>query len=163
MTQEDGTNDNDRPFFTALLRPYRSLGPLGFAVTMLGFGALSLGTGLFFLSHGAWPVFGFFGLDVLALWLAFRASYRSARVSEEVSVSRTDLMIRKTSARGAVQEFHYNPFWTRFHVRRHQEFGVERMAVSARGQDTELGAFLNPDDRESFATAFTRALARARQ
>lgn len=67
---------------------------------MAGFGGISLLTGLFFLSKGAWPIFGFFGLDVLALWIAFRVNYRAARAREEVSVSRTRLMIRKTSPRG---------------------------------------------------------------
>jgi uncharacterized membrane protein len=36
------------------------------------------------------------------------------------------------------------------------------MAVEAQGQDVPIGSFLNPDDRESFATAFSRALARAK-
>jgi uncharacterized membrane protein len=54
----------DEPFFRALLTPHRSLGRTGFLVLM---GALTFGwlvTGAFFLSRGAWPVFGFFGLDV---------------------------------------------------------------------------------------------------
>ena len=56
----------DEPFFRALLTPHRSLGRTGFAILM---GALLFGwlaTGALFLSQGAWPVFGFFGLDVLA-------------------------------------------------------------------------------------------------
>ncbi|HUH76624.1 MAG TPA: DUF2244 domain-containing protein, partial [Devosia sp.] len=35
-------------------------------------------------------------------------------------------------------------------------------AVEAGGQIVPIGAFLNPDDRESFATAFGRALSAAR-
>ena len=33
------------------------------------------------------------------------------------------------------------------------------MTVESRGERVPIGSFLNPDDRESFATAFTRALA----
>ena len=56
----------DEPFFNALLTPHRSLGRTGFTILMgtLVFGWLA--TGALFLSQGAWPVFGFFGLDVLA-------------------------------------------------------------------------------------------------
>ncbi|WP_279479168.1 DUF2244 domain-containing protein [Aureimonas sp. SK2] len=153
----------ERTVFHALLTPYRSLGKRGFTVTMLLFGGLSLISGAVFLSHGAWPVVGFFGLDVLLLWIALRASFRSAQASEEVRVSRTELTIRKTSARGAVQEARYNPFWTRFLVRRHELAGVTHMAVAGEGRQTEIGSFLNPEDRESFAEAFGRALAEAKR
>ena len=40
---------------------------------------VSLGAGILFVSLGAWPVCGFFGLDVALVYLAFRLSYRSAR------------------------------------------------------------------------------------
>lgn len=154
--------DNEAPIFEALLTPYRSLGRRGFNTMMIGLGAISVVVGLGFLANGAWPVVGFFGLDVLILWLAFRASYRSARMREEVSVSRTQLTIRKVSPDGRTVETRYNPFWTRFLVRRHEEIGVTGMSVTGNGRQTEIGAFLNPDDRESFATAFSRALATAK-
>ncbi|WP_102960413.1 DUF2244 domain-containing protein [Mangrovicella endophytica] len=152
----------DRPIFEALLVPYRSLGRRGFNILMLFVGAVSLVTGLGFLFNGAWPVIGFFGLDVLVIWLALRASYRAALAREEVSVSRTDLSIRKISPKGAVREAHYNPFWARFRVRRHEEIGITGMAVHGEGRMTEIGSFLNPDDRESFAIAFSQALQTAK-
>src|SRR5919112_767237 len=98
----DDTNDSpaDEPFFRALLTPHRSLGRTGFTILM---GALLFGwlaTGAFFLPHGAWPVFGFLGLDVLAVYVAFRMNYRAARAREEVSVSRTALDIKKTAPSG---------------------------------------------------------------
>ncbi|MBB3949940.1 putative membrane protein [Aureimonas jatrophae] len=159
----DETMAADRPLFEAMLTPYRSLGRRGFNTVMLLVGLTSLASGIVFVSNGAWPIMGFFGLDVLLLWLAFRASYRSARAREEVRVSRTELAIRKISPAGQVREARYNPFWTRFHVDRHEEIGVTRMAVTGRGRTTEIGAFLNPVDRESFAEAFGQALAEAKR
>ena len=155
--------DAETPFFRALLTPHRSLGRTGFAVLM---GALVFGwmvTGAIFLANGAWPVFGFFGLDVLAVYVAFRLNYRAARAREEVSVSRTALDIRKVAPSGRAEEHRFNPFWTRFSVARHDEIGITRMAVESRGTEVAIGSFLNPDDRESFATAFGEALSTARR
>ncbi len=152
----------DEPFFEALLTPHRSLGRTGFAILM---GALLFGwmvTGAIFLAHGAWPVFGFFGLDVVAVYIAFRVNYRAARAREEVSVSRTSLDIRKTAPSGKSEAHRFNPFWARFSVSRHAEIGITRMIVEGQGKQVPIGGFLNPDDRESFATAFSRALASAK-
>ncbi|MHA6644810.1 DUF2244 domain-containing protein [Mesorhizobium sp. A623] len=152
----------DEPFFRALLTPHRSLGRTGFTLIMIGLMFSWAVTGAIFLSHGAWPVFGFFGLDVLGVYIAFRINYRAARAREEVSVSRTALDIRKTAPSGKLEAHHFNPFWTRFSVARHSEIGITRMEVEAQGQHVSIGGFLNPDDRDSFATAFTRALATAK-
>lgn len=152
----------DEPFFSALLTPHRSLGRTGFAVLMGVLTVCWLATGAVFLSQGAWPVFGFFGLDVLLVYVAFRLNYRAARAREEVSVSRTALDIRKIAPSGRTEAHRFNPFWSRFSVARHEEIGITRMAVEAQGKIVPIGGFLNPSDRESFAAAFSRALATAK-
>ena len=53
--------------FSALLTPHRSLNRTGFLVLMVALCAISFVAGMVFLLMGAWPVFGFFGLDVLDL------------------------------------------------------------------------------------------------
>ncbi|MGO4837880.1 DUF2244 domain-containing protein, partial [Rhizobiaceae sp. 2RAB30] len=161
MSDTNASFAADEPFFRALLMPHRSLGRTGFMILM---GALMFGwvvTGAIFLAHGAWPVFGFFGLDVLLVYVAFRLNYRSGRAREEVSVSRTSLDIRKIAPSGRTEAFQFNPFWARFAVSRHQEIGITAMAVEGQGKNVPIGSFLNPDDRESFATAFSGALAKA--
>lgn len=159
---ETNVRDPDEPFFRALLTPHRSLGRTGFMVLM---GALLAGwafTGVVFLSKGAWPVFGFFGLDVLLVYIAFRANYRAARAREVVSVSRTALDILQVAPSGRTREHHFNPFWARFSVARHDEIGITSMTVEGQGKQVAIGTFLNPDDRDSFAKAFGRALATAK-
>lgn len=162
MAETNLPNSADEPFFRALLTPHRSMGRTGFMVLMGALLFAWLVTGAIFLAQGAWPVFGFFGLDVLLVYVAFRLNYRAARIREEVSVSRTALDIRKTAPSGRSEAHRFNPFWARFDVDRHAEIGITRMAVEARGQSVAIGSFLNPDDRESFADAFSRALATAR-
>jgi uncharacterized membrane protein len=158
----DRMKDASEPIFSALLTPHRSLGSKGFAFLM-GFLILFwLVLGGAFLSMGAWPIFGFIGLDVLAIYFAFRWNYRAAQAREEVLVSRVALDIRKVAPSGRAEEHHFNPFWARFQVARHEEMGITDMAVEGEGRRVPIGAFLNPDDRESFATAFGRALATAK-
>lgn len=160
---EKNPNPAEEPIFRALLTPYRSLGRRGFLILMGFLSMLWLGTGAFFLAKGAWPVFGFFGLDVLAVYVAFRLSYRAARAREEVTVSRTALEILKVAPSGKARRHLFNPFWANFNVFRHDEIGITAMAVTSRGETVGIGGFLNPDDRESFASAFARALATARR
>jgi uncharacterized membrane protein len=162
MVETNGIDRPDEPIFKALLTPHRSLGKVGFSMLMGTLLALWLGVGLVFLSMGAWPVFGFFGLDILLIYLAFRFNYRAARAREEVSVSRTRLDIVKTAPSGRSEAHSFNPFWARFAISRHEEIGITSMAVEGQGLNVAIGTFLNPDDRESFAAAFSRALMTAK-
>src|SRR5262245_31511559 len=73
--------------FSAILTPHRSLSAMGFLILMAAVGLVSFVAGIVFLIMGAWPVFGFFGLDVLLIYLAFRANYRAATAVEEVTVT----------------------------------------------------------------------------
>ena len=83
--------------FDAVLTPHRSLGPKGFLIVMVGVSAISFAAGIAFLLKGAWPVFGFFGLDVLLVYLAFRANYRSARLYETVRLTEDAVEVRRVS------------------------------------------------------------------
>src|SRR5574338_1098102 len=82
----DNADDHDPTIFSATLTPHRSLGRVGFLVLMIVFGGVSFVAGMLFLAIGAWPVLGFFGLDVLLLYLAFRLNYWHAEAYEQVTV-----------------------------------------------------------------------------
>ena len=158
MTQATAV-DSEKPVFDALLTPHRSLGRKGFVMVMGFCTFVWLASGVFFLSKGAWPVFGFFGLDILLLWLAFKWNYRDARAREQVTLWRHDMLIRKVAPSGRAEEHRFNPFWAKFLVSRHDEIGVTGMNVVGAGQIVSIGQFLNPVDRDSFAKAFSAALA----
>ena len=152
----------DDVIFSATLVPHRSLGRRGFLALMGTIAALWFLLGLRFWSLGAWPVIGFGGLDILAIFLAFKLNYRAARSYEEVAVSRTEIVIRKVTAAGRAQEFRFNPQWVRLEVEQSDDEGIARIALRVRDRRFPVGAFLNPADRKSFAGAFGAALATAR-
>jgi len=149
--------------FSALLTPHRSLGRTGFLVLMGFIGAVSFGAGIAFLLMGAWPVFGFFGLDVLAIWWAFRVNFRTAGAFEEVRMTPTELRVRRTSHRGQVMEWAFNPLWVQLEQKSDPEFGVERLYLVSRGRRLAVGSFLGPEEKASFAKALMLALHAARR
>jgi len=151
------------PIFSARLTPYRSLGRTGFLVLMVCLSLICFVAGLLFFAIGAWPVFGFFGLDVLLIFIAFKLNYRSARAYEDVILSEDRLHIRKVSAKGAEQEFSFNPFWVRLVINREEDEGVTALTLTSHGQSLGIGSFLNPGDRETFGVALRDALKAARQ
>jgi uncharacterized membrane protein len=159
MTESNAQMPEDRPVFAAELTPHRSLGRTGFRVVLLCSGAVCGFYAVFFMVTGAWPIGLFLGLDFLLLYGGLKLSYRSGRQREEVSVSTHNVSIRKFSPAGRMVEHRFNPFWARFRVSRHEEFGITSMHVTGEGRATDVGSFLNPDDRESFAKAFHGALA----
>lgn len=164
MTESNTISDQDTaaPFFSAVLTPHRSLGRRGFFVLMGLATAVAIWSGLRFYVLGAWPIAFFMLADVGLLYFAFRANYRAARAFEEVHVSQTEVLIRQVTANGKVREHRFNPAWARLTVTRLEDEGVTKLALSSHGHSLVLGAFLNPDDRESFADAFGNALSDAK-
>lgn len=149
--------------FSALLTPHRSLDRTGFLVLMGFVCAVSFVAGMVFLMLGAWPVLGFFGLDALAIWWAFRINNRTARASEEITVTPSELRVRRTSHRGHVVEWVLNPLWVRLDRTEDPEFGIERLYLVSRGRRVSIGSFLGPDEKASFAKALLAALNAARR
>jgi uncharacterized membrane protein len=149
--------------FSALLTPYRSLSHTGFLVVMAFVSVVSFAAGLAFLLMGAWPVLGFFGLDVLAIYWAFRINFRRARASEEIRVTPSELRLRRISPRGHVAEFVFNPLWVRLDRQVHPEYGVEKLYLASKGRRVAIGSFLGPDEKASLANALMSALQAARR
>jgi uncharacterized membrane protein len=159
------SNPYDEPptLFSAMLTPHRSLNRVSFLVLMAFLSVVSFAAGVAFLIMGAWPVFGFFGLDVLAVYFAFRTNFARATAREEISVTPTELRVRRISHRGSVSEWSFNPLWVRLDKQVHEEYGVERLALVSRGRSLTIASFLGPDEKASFAKALTAALAAAKR
>jgi uncharacterized membrane protein len=155
--------DAEPTLFSAIITPHRSLGGLGFFILMGAVSIVSFVAGMVFLLMGAWPVFGFFGLDVLLIYWAFRINYRRALAYEEVMVTHTELRVRKVSHRGKVAEWTLNPLWVRLDRDTHAEFGIERLFLVSRGRKLAIAGCLSPPEKESFAAALAAAISDAKR
>jgi uncharacterized membrane protein len=159
-----GNPDEGEPtLFSAVLTPYRSLGGTGFIVLMSAVSAVSFAAGVVFFLIGAWPIVGFLGLDVLLVYWAFKVNYRAALAYEQVTMTPSELRVRKVSRRGDVAEWTLNPVWVRLDREVHEEFGIERLFLVSHGRRLNVAAFLGPREKAEFAAALAAALREARR
>jgi uncharacterized membrane protein len=160
----DNAAPDEPTLFSAVLTPHRSLGRTGFVILMCLIGGISFVAGLVFFIAGAWPVMGFFGLDVLLVYIAFKVSYRSAAAYEQVTMTPSTLTVRKVSHRGRVAEWTLNPVWVRLQREKtNEEFGIERLFLISHGKRLPVATFLGPAEKASFANALSAALGEARR
>src|SRR5215469_17532131 len=138
-------------FFDAVLYPHRSLPPQGFMVLMLVLSVVSFAAGVSFVLIGAWPIVGYFGLDVLLVYLAFRASYKSARMHEWVRLTGDALTVERVSVRGERRRWQFQPSWLRIVLEEKDE--TNRLILSSHGQYLSVGVFLGPAERKTLAAA----------
>lgn len=156
------SEENEAPVFDALLQPYRSLSPAGFLLLMAAICGMSFLAGLFFFLVGAWPVVGFLGLDVLLVFLAFRANYRSARMFERLQLTPQRLLVRRVDPRGEAQEWRFQPAWLRVEIAEPPE-PDSPLTLRSHGRALEIGRFLSAAERLDLAKALRAVLEDLRQ
>jgi uncharacterized membrane protein len=160
IDEADGTPEG-RTHFHAVLQPHRSLNRPGFFALMGVLVVANLVIGTFSFIHGAWPVLGFLGLDVLAVFLAFRVNYRAARLYEEVRLTDTVLRVDRVWPSRRMRTWRFEPYWLRVQIDdppRHES----QIRLVSHGRTLTVGAFLSPDERADFAVALRDALDRWR-
>ena len=158
---ERSRRDGDRYLFDAILRPNTSLDRRGFVILMSVIGVISFGVGLTFTLMGAWPIMGFFGLDVALIYLLFRLNYRWARTHEIVQLSERALTVERVVPSGASTRWRFQPSWLRVECRTLSPHRTE-LVLTSHGRSLTIGAFLTPGEREDLARALNDALARLR-
>ncbi len=148
-------------YLDAVLTPNRSLSERGFAIAMAIVAVVFFLTGLMFWSMGALPVLGFFGLDMVALWFAFRLSFRQQREQTRVIVTARTLRMEHRDAKGREKQAELPAAFVRVEL--------DEPLTSASWLRIEHGKtafviarFLTPAERKSFATALRKALIAAR-
>lgn len=148
------------PLFAATLTPHRSMGRSGLvAVMALAIGLVAI-PAVMFLAMGAWPVFGFLGLDIVIIYLAFHYNFKAARAFETVILTPEVLTIRHVTGSGKRREFILNPAWTQLEIKRNDDDLVDDVIVKTREKAVAIGRFLPPEEKASFAAAFGPALAK---
>jgi len=150
-----------RVLLEATIEPNPPLRPKAMAL-VIGLAAVaSFAAGFGFALHGAWPVTPFFGLDVLLLAWAMRASVRASRRRELLRLTTDSLVIERIAANGRAVREEINPYWLRVEHEDPELLGAELALVMHRKRWV-IGSFLGPEERLQLADALRRALREAR-
>jgi len=148
--------------FDAILHPHTSLEPQGFLLVMALIGVTSFIAGVAFVIAGAWPVFGFMGLDVALVYVAFRMNYRDARRYETVTLTDDELTVRKVDPGGRRRTYRFQPYWLQVDLDDPPRPGSPLM-LRTHGMVLEIGKFLSADEKADFARALRAELRALRE
>ena len=144
-------------YFDATLTPNRSLSPRAFTVVMLIVVAMSFIAGLSFVSMGAFPVIGFFGLDALAIWFAFRWSFRNLKQATRVRITADQIELSHERPGAEMRTACLPTAFTKVHL----EYPARRpseLKLTYGGTAWVIGRFLTPSERKSLKEAIERAI-----
>jgi uncharacterized membrane protein len=148
-------------YMDAVIKPSRSMNRQGFYVLLGVVIVFNLGVAAFLLVLGAPPVLPFLGLDVLALVLAMRASFRAAERAERVRVTAEAVTVSREDERGARVIWTSPTAFTRVGIDQPGEHDVRVRLMMSRRRLT-LGRALSPAERTDLADALRRAILEAR-
>ena len=152
---------NKIPILNIILYPHRSLSPKGFLILKLCIIFVSFSIGAFFMLKGAWPVFGFFGLDVLLVYIAFKVNYHNAKRYEKIRLWENSLIIKKKSDNGKSNAWKFNPYWVRLEMKKSQSRSSD-LNLSSHGKTISIGSFLSNQEKEEVANTLLLHLKKLR-
>lgn len=143
--------------FEVVITPNPPLGPRGTMALLLGVAGVSFAMGTAFVQAGAWPVAGFFGLDVLLLVIAFRVVAGRSRRRELIRLDSEGLSVTRIAADGRRAGWRFEPYWVRVDMDDPPQPGSQ--LVLAQGyRRLRVGEFLTPAERGDLASALRTAL-----
>lgn len=149
----------DNSQWSITLTPHRSLTRQGFITVMVLVAGLNLVAGSIFIALGAWPVFGFMGLDVLLIWWAFRRNFADSERAERLIAYGDALTLQRLAKLQAPKEIVFNRRWVKVELDHDEERELTgRLWLRSHGQSHEIAAFLGADERVSLAKALRRAI-----
>jgi uncharacterized membrane protein len=153
---------NEPVLFDATLRPNPPMSAGALKLVLGVVATVNLVFALNFVLRGAWFVAPFMGVDVLLLAWALNAGRIAAHAFERIRLTPVNLSILHQPARGAAREFALNPYWVRVDMD-DPPTRTSRLVLRSHGRAIQIGTFLPPEERLSFAQALRGALGRARQ
>ncbi|WP_165842799.1 DUF2244 domain-containing protein [Phenylobacterium deserti] len=149
-------------YMDAEIRPNRSLSQRGFLILLGVITFANFSAAAVFLAMGATFVPIFLGFDLLAVIVAFLASYRSGRTVERVRVTPHEISITHETPKWSREVWRSPTAFTRITVEREEE-RTTALKLSLSGREVAVAEVLSPRERADFARALERAISEARR
>ena len=144
-------------FLNLTIYPHRSLSRNGFIILMFIFGSICLIGGTIFWFLGAWPVFGFIGLDVWLLYYAFKINYRSGEIFETLKIEKEKFLITRNFPSGKQQSWNLEPYWASVELNS-QKRNEENLILKSKDKIVLVGSFLNYNDKRKLFDRIQEAI-----
>jgi uncharacterized membrane protein len=146
--------------FAITSHPHRSLGAQGFRALLFFVVTINAVAGTAFALMGAWPVTGFMGLDVVAVYIAFRLSYFQTRAFERICIDERDIIVERCDAKGHLSTWTMPAYWTSVWFDGDETCGD--ITLRSHGRSVRVGEFLPGFERALFAETLRNALRASR-
>jgi len=152
-------------YMDAEIRPNRSLSQRGF-VTLIGIvTVMNCASAAVFLAMGAYFVPMFLGLDLIAITLAFLASFAAAKRVQRVRVTAAQVEVSLETPKESRLVWNSPTAFTRVSVLTEDD-GEDGTVVDVRlalsGKEVQVAQALSPPERAEFAQALQKAILQAR-
>jgi uncharacterized membrane protein len=147
-------------YMDAVITPHRSLSERGFIILITVVTLANCCSAAVFVYMGALFVPFFLGLDLLAVIVAFMASFRAARRIERVQVTARDIVITHEAPNWSRVVWESPTAFTRVAVE--DDDGVIGLRLAISGKEVAVAQALSPRERGEFAKALQQAIREAR-
>ncbi len=143
--------------FETELRPNRS--STSRAIRRLAFilCAVLVPAGLIFIYVGAWPVFGFLGLELVALIILLNYNHRRSYMTERIVMTARDLTVERIDPWGRRRQWSFQRHWLQVNVEANSD-QTSILELRSHGSALTIGAFLTPAERHEVADNLRHAL-----
>ena len=142
---------SDTICFAKELRPRQSCSPHMIQCLIIVSIVLVILTGLIFVYIGAWPVFGFIGLELLALNMLAYYHYRRGFIVEHIVITENNLRVVRTVPSGHEYTWTFRRHWLQVNLQDNNSKN-SHLELRSHGRAILIGSFLTPDERLNLAT-----------
>ena len=144
-------------FFQMELRPNRSSTPEAIRKLTLVLCVALIPAGLIFVYVGAWPIFGFLGLELVALVSLLNYHHKRSYIIERISITDKNLKVERIDPWGRRYKWSFQRHWLQVNVGGNGERSCT-LELRSHGRALVIGAFLNPGERHEIARLLRDAL-----
>ena len=149
-------NKNNK-LYEISLYPYRSLNKTGFFILMFSLGLISFVAGIIFMLKGAWPVFGFFGLDVLLVYIFFKINFRSGKKKEILILTKNQLIIEFYNSKKISKTYYLDAHWLQIRLSKLKN-EMSKLKISSKNKSIIIGSFLRYQEKIDVVKSLKKAL-----
>ena len=147
----------NKRLYRITLYPYRSLNKTGFFLLMFVLGLFSFIAGIMFMLKGAWPVFGFFGLDVLLVYIFFKINFKSGKKKEIIILTKNQLIVEFYNSKNVFKTYKLDPNWLKINLTKIKN-ETTKLQISSKNKSIVVGSFLRYQEKAEVLRSLQKAL-----